>query len=68
MNSIVDILKALIPLLEPLGEQGIEQLFTTVIDPYVASLSDSGDLKGLLTCVTPGLKQFMLLEMKKLKS
>lgn len=67
MNSILSALKALLPVIEPLGEQGVEQLWASVIDPFIAGLSDSNDSKALLQCISPGLKQFALLEMKKLK-
>lgn len=66
MDAILKILKTLVPILEPLGEQGINQLFTDVVDPYVANLPDSNDFKLAAQCLSPGIKAFMIAELKKL--
>lgn len=66
MLSLLAVLKSLVPILEPLGENGVNQLFATVIDPYIASLPDSNDLKLAGQCLSPGVKAFLIAEMKKL--
>lgn len=67
MTNLLLALKALIPVLEPLGEQGINQLWTTVVDPYIATLSSNADVKTLLQCLSPAMKQFVITEIQKLK-
>ena len=67
MNSVLVYLKALIPILEPIGEQGVNQLFAEVIDPAIASMSDSADLKRILVILSPAAKQIILAELQQLK-
>lgn len=67
MSQLLLALKALIPILEPIGEQGINQLFASVVDPFIAELSDSSDLKLVAQCLSPGLKAFFIAEIQKLK-
>lgn len=67
MDSILSILKSLVPILEPIGEQGINQLFSDVIGPAIAGMSDSGDLKILAQALAPGIQAFLIAEVKKLK-
>lgn len=66
MAALLATLKALVPVLEPLGEQGINQLFTQVVNPYVASLSDSNDMKLAAQCLAPGVQAFLIAEIKKI--
>ncbi len=63
--NFIQLLKSLLPILKPLGEQGVNQLFD-MLDKEVASLSDSSDFKTLFVCLLPGLRQFAILEVKKL--
>lgn len=65
MNTVLQLLKGIIPILEPIGENGINELFV-VIDGEIAKMSDSSDLKTLVACMSPALKQFLLIELKKL--
>ena len=65
LSSILSMLKALVPVLEPIGEQGINQVWAQV-DAQIASLSDSSDWKTLLQSLSPAIKQFIILELKKL--
>lgn len=65
MTSIINLLKGLIPILEPLGEQGITSLFDT-LDADIAKMSDSNDFKLLLKVLSPGLRQFAIAEIKKI--
>lgn len=55
----------MIPVLEPIGEQGIDQLFV-IIDGEVAKMPAS-DVKDALVIFSPALKAFAVLEIKKLK-
>lgn len=59
------ILKTLIPLLEPIGEQGIEAVWAT-FDAEIAKLT-SPDLKDIYTILSPAFKQAALVELRKLK-
>jgi len=68
MSQLLAALKSLIPILEPIGEQGVNQLWSSVVDPYIASLGDGSDLKALLVCLSPAMKQFVILEIQKLKA
>lgn len=63
--SLIALLKSLVPVLEPIGEQGVEQLFQ-IIQGEVDKLSNS-DFKDAATILLPALKQFALLEIRKLK-
>lgn len=63
--TLLAMLKSMIPILEPLGEQGIAQLFVA-IDAEIAKMSHS-DLKDAAMIFSPALKQFAILEMQKLK-
>lgn len=65
LSSILVLLKGMIPVLEPIGEQGIGQLFS-IIDAEVAKMSNS-DFKDLAVVLSPALKQFAILEIQKLK-
>jgi hypothetical protein len=67
MNQLLQILKSLAPVLEPLGEQGINALFDAVVVPALSSGSDN-DIMQLARCLAPGLKQFLILEIQKLKN
>lgn len=67
MANLLAALKALVPILEPLGEQGVNQLWSSVVDPFVAGLSDNSDMKSALVCFSPAAKQFLILEIQKLK-
>lgn len=64
--NLVNLIKGLLPILLPLGEQGINQLFE-MIEAEVKKMSDSNDLKQLAVCLLPGLKQFAIIELNKLK-
>lgn len=64
LSSILAMLKSLIPVLEPLGEQGINQLFD-ILDAQVAKLH--GDIADIAPILAKALREVALLEMKKLK-
>lgn len=64
-QSILSMLKSLLPVLEPLGEQGVNQLFT-VIDQEIATLPQN-DFKDAAKIFSPAFKAFALLEINKLK-
>lgn len=64
--NILAMLKSMIPILEPLGEEGVNQLFL-LIDGEIAKMGN-GDLKDAATIFSPALKQFAVLELKKLKA
>jgi hypothetical protein len=66
LSSLLSLLKSLIPVLEPIGEQGVNQLFTQV-NAWVASVS-SPDEKLVLQFLVPALQQFVIAELQKLKS
>lgn len=66
LTTVLGMLKNLLPLLEPLGEQGITNLFTS-IGTEVDKMSDSSDLKVLAKILLPGLQQFAVMELQKLK-
>ncbi len=66
MESFLAVLKALVPILEPIGEQGINQLFSSVVDPYLAGLPDTSDWKLAGQCFSPAMKAFLIAEIKKL--
>lgn len=63
--NFLQLLKSLLPILKPLGEQGVNQLFD-MLDAEVAKMSDSADLKLLLVCLLPGLRKFAILEVQKI--
>lgn len=63
LGSILSILKSLIPVLLPLGEQGINQLFD-ILDAEVAKLG--GDLKDMAPILSKALREVALLEFRKL--
>lgn len=65
MTQLLAILKSLIPILEPLGEQGIEALWVYV-DAEIAQMS--GDSKDICLVLSPAFKQVALLELRKLKA
>lgn len=62
-DSIVSALKALIPVLKPLGEQGINQLFD-LVDAEAAKLG--GDLKDVAPILAKALREIALVEFRKL--
>ncbi len=64
-QSILTLLKGLTPILEPLGEQGVTQLFV-VIDQAIANLPQN-DFKDAAKIFSPAFKAFALLEIQKLK-
>ncbi len=64
-SSVLAILKSMIPILEPIGEEGVAQLFDA-IDAEVAKMGN-GDFKDAATIFSPALKAFAILELKKLK-
>lgn len=64
LASIVAMLKGFIPILEPIGEQGLAQLWS-IVDAEVAKVS-SPDVKEFLQAVSPAVKAYALAEMKKL--
>jgi hypothetical protein len=64
-SSILQALKSFIPILEPLGEQGVNQLFS-IIDAEIAKLA-SPDLKEAGQILSPALRQFAIAELKKLQ-
>lgn len=64
-SSVLAILKSMIPILEPLGEQGIAQLFTA-IDAEIAKMPKN-DFKDAAQIFSPALKAFAILELQKLK-
>lgn len=64
LANVISMLRQFIPILEPLGEQGINQLFA-IIDVEVAKLS--GDIADIAPILSAALKQVALLEMRKLK-
>jgi hypothetical protein len=63
--NFLQLLKSLIPVLKPLGEQGVNQLFD-LLEGEVAKMSDSNDGKVLLQCLLPGLRKFAILEVQKI--
>jgi hypothetical protein len=63
--DFLKLLKSLLPLLKPLGEQGVNQLFD-LLDVEVAKLSDSNDMKDFAKCLLPALRAFAVLEVKKI--
>lgn len=65
MAQILLILKGLIPVLEPLGESGINQLWIQV-DAGIAAMADASDMKLAAQCLSPGVKAFLIAEIKKL--
>ncbi len=65
LTSILSMLKALIPVLEPIGEQGIAQLFD-LLDAQVAK-STSPDMKDTLPIISKALREIALLEFRKLR-
>jgi hypothetical protein len=67
MTSFLTILKSLLPILEPIGEQGVNQLFSSVVDPAIASMSDSSDLKRAALVFAPAVKQFLIAELSQMK-
>ena len=66
MPSFLAMLKSLIPVIEPMGEQGINNLFSSVVNPYIAAMPDSADAKLLYQSLAPGVQSFLIAEMKKL--
>lgn len=66
LSDILALLKGLIPVIEPIGEQGIEQLFMS-IQGQIDKMSNS-DFKDAAIVLLPALKQFALLELRKLKA
>lgn len=67
ITSVLALFKSIIPVLEPLGEQGINSLFDA-LDAEIATMSDSNDLKVLAKILSPGLRQFAITEIQKIKS
>lgn len=65
LSDILALLKTFVPILEPLGEQGIEQLFVS-LQAQVDKMAQS-DGKDLAVILLPALKAFALLELRKLK-
>lgn len=66
LATVISMLKGMIPILEPIGEQGINQLFT-VIDSEIAKLG-TGDMADFAKILSPALKQFAIMELQKLKA
>ena len=66
MSTLLALLKGLVPVLEPLGEQGVNNLFAQ-LDAQVVKMPPS-DWKDLATIMSPGMKAFVLLELGKLKA
>lgn len=64
LAAILAMLKQFIPVLEPLGEAGINQLFD-VVDAEVLKLK--GDLADMAPILAKALREVALLEMRKLK-
>lgn len=65
LSDILALLKGIIPILEPIGEQGIAQLFG-MIQSKVDAMAQS-DFKDAAVILLPALQQFALLEIRKLK-
>lgn len=66
LSDILVLLEGLIPVLEPIGEQGIAQLFG-IIQAKVNAMSQS-DFKDAAVILLPALQQFAILEIRKLKA
>lgn len=62
-DSILAMLKSIMPVLEPLGEQGMNQLFD-LLDAEVAKLG--GDMKEIGPVLTKALREVALIELRKL--
>lgn len=63
LDTVLKMLKGLIPVLKPLGEQGINQLFD-ILDAEVAKLH--GDLKDIAPIFVKAAREVALLEFRKL--
>lgn len=63
LASIIAMLKSLIPVLKPLGEQGISQLFD-IVDAEAAKLG--GDMKDIAPIMAKALREVALVEFRKL--
>lgn len=62
-DTILKMLKGLIPVLKPLGEQGINQLFD-ILDVEVKKFH--GDLADIAPIMVKALREVALLEFRKL--
>lgn len=65
LQSVMMMLKGLATVLEPMGEEALNNLWLT-IDAEIAKMA-SPDMKDIAMILSPALKQAALMELKKLK-
>lgn len=65
LGTLLAMLKSLVPVLLPLGESGINQLFQ-LIDAEIAKIPKTNDASEILPIVSVAAKQIVLMEFRKL--
>jgi hypothetical protein len=62
--NFLTVLTSLAPLLEPVGEEGVNALFAT-LNAEIAKIANP-DAKAFLVAISPAIQGFLIAEVKKL--